>query len=223
MKGCALFVTALLSAGAGSAFAQTADERIERGLAHAREVGVPVELLESKIAEGKAKGIPMDRIAAAVEHRLAVLERAGGALRGQPGVGPADLTVAADALESGVSEKVLRTLAETAPRERRVVAIATLDQLARRGVPVDKALERVRDALRRGPEALLNLPAQAGEDGSPRRPGPGPGPGGDVRPAEGGHSGPPLNAPPPGGGGEPVRPSNGGSGTPGADGRRGRK
>ena len=41
----------------------------------ALEAGIPVSLLERKIAEGKAKGVPMDRIAAAVQHRLEALTR----------------------------------------------------------------------------------------------------------------------------------------------------
>ena len=114
---------------ADAAMAQTAQERIDAATAHAREAGIPVTLLESKVAEGKAKGIPMDRIAAAVERREAAIEKASQALRGRPDVGAADLSVGADAIETGVSAAVLKAIADSAPRDRRVVAIAALTEL----------------------------------------------------------------------------------------------
>lgn len=184
--------------------AQTPEERIHKGLARAREAGIPVALLESKIAEGKAKGVSMERIAAAVERREAALERASQALSGKPDIGSADLAVAADAVESGVSEAVLRAIAETTPRERRAVAIAALTQLVQLGHVPEKALERVREALKRGPDALLNLPAQAGaaagqRDGRPDVQTPG---------AAGrrGGAGPPAGVPGPGNRPQPTRP-----------------
>lgn len=157
----AVFVAAsLLVAGVAAAQVQPPQERINAALARAREVGIPVALLESKIAEGKAKGVSLDRVAAAIERRQAALERASQALRGQADAGSA-LAVAADALESGVNEAVLRSAAESAPRERRNVAIAALTELVHQGHAPESALERVRDALKRGPDALANLPAEA--------------------------------------------------------------
>ena len=47
---------------------------------HPPQERIPVSLLQSKIAEGRAKGIPMDRIATAVESRLRNLEHAKIAL-----------------------------------------------------------------------------------------------------------------------------------------------
>jgi hypothetical protein len=49
--------------------AQNAEERIAAAMQYAQNAGIPVSLLDSKVQEGKAKGIPMDRIAAAVERR----------------------------------------------------------------------------------------------------------------------------------------------------------
>jgi hypothetical protein len=185
------------------ALAQTPQQRIDAATAHAREAGIPVTLLESKVAEGKAKGIPMDRIAAAVERRESALERASQALRGRPNVTAADLSVGADAVESGVSAAVLKTLAETAPKDRRVVAIAALTELVRQGRVPDAALERVRDALKRGPDALANLPAQAAEgargngrpDGQP-----------DSAGGRGRGQGPPASVPAPGSSTQPTKP-----------------
>lgn len=194
----AMLVLALPGADRAIAQVQPPQERINTAIARAREVGIPVALLESKIAEGKAKGVSLERIAAAIERREAALERASQALRGQADVGTADLAVAADAIESGVSEAVLRALAETAPRERRVVAIAALSQLVQLGQVPEAALERVRDALKRGPEALANLPAEAA-GAAGRRSGP-PSiqtPGATGAPA-GGQVGPPASVPAPG-------------------------
>jgi hypothetical protein len=102
----------------------------------------------------------MERIAAAVERREAALEKAHDALHDQPDADES-LGVGADAVEAGVSQSVLKTLAQSAPRDRRNVAIAALTELVQQGHPSEAALERVRDALRRGPDALANLPAEA--------------------------------------------------------------
>jgi hypothetical protein len=148
----------------------TSDSRIAAAFARASATGIPVGLLESKLAEGKAKGVPMDRIAGAIERRLAGLERAREALAGRGQVNAADLAVAADALDSGVSAAVLRAIAESAPQERRAVAIAALTQLVQLGHVPERALEQVREALQRGPQALADLPVQAA--GSSGKPGP---------------------------------------------------
>jgi hypothetical protein len=192
--------------GAEFADAQTSQQRIDTALMRAGEAGIPVSLLESKIAEGRAKGVSMDRIAAAVERREVALERASQALKGRPEIEAADLSIGADAVESGVSEAVLRTLAETAPRDRRVVAIAALTELVRQGQVPQAALDRVREALKRGPDALANLPAQAAA-------GKGRGTGSsDVQQPETdggrgrGQSGPPASVPSPGGASAPTKP-----------------
>jgi hypothetical protein len=184
--------------------AQTAQERIDAASAHAREAGIPVTLLESKVAEGKAKGIPMDRIAAAVERREAALEKASQALRGRPDIGAADLSVGADAIETGVSAAVLKAIADSAPRDRRVVAIAALTELVREGNVPEAALDRVKDALKRGPDALANLPAQAAS-GQDRSGGQQNAPGSNGQ-GRGGAQGPPSSVPAPGTSTEPTKP-----------------
>ena len=76
MKAIIRLLTAiLLLLPPAAAFAQTPDADVQRTLERARQSGIPVELLQSKIAEGRAKGVPMERIAAAVARRLTVLER----------------------------------------------------------------------------------------------------------------------------------------------------
>ncbi|HEX6747126.1 MAG TPA: hypothetical protein VF092_07485 [Longimicrobium sp.] len=144
--------------------AQTPAQRMQAARQRASQVGIPVALLESKIAEGRAKGVAEDRIAAAVERRLASLQRARGAMAGQPPVAltGADLNVGADAIEAGVEPGVLGRLARAAAPDRRAVAIAVLTELVQQGLASEVALQRVTTALARGPEALRRLPGEQG-------------------------------------------------------------
>lgn len=207
-------VVALALAGAVTAGAQVQppQERINTALGRARQVGIPVALLESKIAEGKAKGVSLERIAAAIERRQAALERANQAMRGQAELA-SSLAVGADAIESGVSETVLRSVADSAPRDRRNVAIAALTELVHQGQAPEAALERVRDALKRGPDALTNLPAQASSrgQGSANGQGQGQGQGNSGRRA-GAEPGPPAGVPAPGDPPQSQKPDNTGRG-----------
>ena len=77
-----------------------ADARINVALESAVQAGIPVSLLERKVAEGQAKGVPMARIAAAVEHRLDALTQAHDALlkAGLRSTTEGELSVAADAV-----------------------------------------------------------------------------------------------------------------------------
>lgn len=165
MKGMRFIGAAMLAAAlAAPASAQDPEQRIASALERARAAGLPVQLLESRIAEGRAKGLPMDRIAFAVEQRAAGLERASQALAaalGEEEVTEQDVGLGADALEAGVSEAVLGQIAVTSGRERRTVAIAALTYLVAEGTVPEEALNRVKDALARGDDALLNLPAAA--------------------------------------------------------------
>jgi microcompartment protein CcmK/EutM len=161
----ALVVLALLPA---AVIAQSPQQRLDAAVTRAQETGIPVSLLQSKIAEGRAKNIPMDRIASAVENRLRNLERAKTAMnRGAGDVDGAQLSVGADAIGAGVSEAVLTQIATSAGHEQRAVAVAALTQLVLHGTAPDAALLQVKDALAHGPQALANLAAQAGAAGRP--------------------------------------------------------
>ena len=182
----ALLLSCVAASGAG---AQDPARRIEAARRQAAAGGLPVEVLDDKVAEGRAKGVPLDRVAAAVEHRLAGLTRAREVMG--RGVSPADLASGADALDAGVSAQVLTILSAQAPPRERAVAVAVLAQLVREGAASERALQRVQAALRRGPDALRELPAQAagqarGQPGGPPA-GAGPGRGG----------GPPAGVPAP--------------------------
>jgi hypothetical protein len=208
----AVVALALECTGAALAQAQAPQERINTVLARARQVGIPVALLESKIAEGKAKGVSLERIAAAIERRETALERANEALRNEPDAA-SSLAVAADAIDSGVSQAVLREVAGNAPRDRRNVAIAVLTELVKQGHAPEAALGRVRDAVRRGPDALSNLPAEAGGRGRGGGPPDGQGQGSGTGRAGGDSgSGPPAGVPAPGKPPQAGRPDDAGAG-----------
>ena len=136
----------------------SAAARIEAARARVQAAGVPAELINDKVAEGQAKGIPPGRVAAAVEARAAALVRAAGVMRRGAGVSAQDLRVGADALQAGVSEAILGRISEVASSDVRAIAIAVLTQLVRQGEPPGSALQRVENALAEGPDALQNLP-----------------------------------------------------------------
>jgi len=160
-----LLAPAALPAQDSTAASQPAAQaRIDAALSAAAQAGVPASLLERKLAEGKAKGVPMDRIAAAVEQRLQALSEAHGALMdaGLTSTTEGELSVAADAVQAGVSHSSLVTLSRGAPDGSRAVAIAVLGDLVAAGQASSQALARVEGALERGPEALANLSAETG-------------------------------------------------------------
>lgn len=164
IAGALLLAPTLLAAQAATTDpAAAARARVEAAMQAAVEGGIPVALLEQKVAEGKAKGVSMDRIAAAVEARLAGLVRASEVLTeaGLTGATNAELSVAADAVQAGVGGTALATISTTAPPDRRVVAIAVLADLVAMGRAPDRALTEVQAALQRGPAALANLRAEA--------------------------------------------------------------
>jgi len=145
------------------AAAETPQERIDQAMARAKDAGIPVELLESKVAEGRAKGIAADRIATAVQNRLHSLEQAKLIMtRGANDVDAAQLSVGADAISAGVGEAVLEKIAASTDRDRRTVAVAALTQLVLHGMTPEAAFLRVKEALARGPQALASLAAQPG-------------------------------------------------------------
>jgi hypothetical protein len=193
---------------------QTPEQRIEAAMQRALQAGVPIELLESKVAEGRAKNVAMERIAAAVEARYTALERARLAMARRGDVTQAELGLGADAMQSGVSEVVLGAIVDRAEGEQRAVAIATLTELVLMGHVPEHALARVTEALSRGPAALMNLPAQARAQQRQGPPAGVPAAGGQTGP----RGGPPASVPAPGQGpqgGKPTTPPKPPAGPPG--------
>jgi hypothetical protein len=204
MKSKLRLLIAILLLLPAAASAQTPQADVQRTLQRARQAGIPVELLESKVTEGLAKGVPMDRIAGAIERRLVILQRVRTDIDPNHQFSSEELGVAGDALATGVKEEVLKTISDNAPRERRAAAIAALSELVRLGHPSEEALRRVTQALNRGPEALMNLPGQAAAASARRGPPGGP-PGADA--ASQGRGGPPAGVP--GRGKPPIKPGSG--------------
>lgn len=170
MRTTTLYLTALLAALPAALAAQGspaagagADARVEAALETALGAGIPVSLLERKIAEGKAKGVPMDRIAAAVEKRLEALMKAREAMTqaGLESTTEGELSVAADAVQGGVSQTALAAISQRSSGDNREVAIAVLTDLVAMGHASEQALVQVEAALARGPEALANLRAES--------------------------------------------------------------
>lgn len=194
-----------LVATAAQVHGQDPQQRLASALERARAAGLPVELLESKIAEGHAKNVPLHRIAFAVEQRATAMGRAAevlGATLPDAPVPPADIAVGADALQAGVDEAALARVAGSAGHERRTVAIAALGQLVAGGVLPDEAIRRIEAAMQRGDQALMNLPGMAGQavqgqGGPPAGVPPAGKPAGTGRPPG---AGPPGGGPPGGGG-----------------------
>lgn len=185
----------------------------------AAERGAPAGPLLDKALEGAAKGVPVDRIAPALEAFAGRLERSAG-LVGPPA--SADAVVAgADALSRGVPAGEVRRVARSAPADGRAVPLVVLGDLVEAGVPAGRAADVVGEAVRggRSQQELLRIPGRVrrmirqgvpparAADRAPGPPGRG-GPPGDV-PAGGG---PGSGA----GGGPPVPPGSGppGSGPP---------
>lgn len=152
----------LLPVGVNAQQGASSEARVQAALEAAASAGLPISLLESKIAEGRAKGVAMDRIALAVEARLEALTKASAAMQRAriESTTVGDLSIAADAVQAGVSETALVEISRRAPQERRAVAVAVLANLVALGHGSEQALGQVRAALGRGPRALLNLQAR---------------------------------------------------------------
>ncbi len=169
MRTKTLFLAAVLGLAPAALFAQDstaatgADARVEAALQTAVSAGIPVSLVERKVAEGKAKGVPRERIAGAVEKRVAALVQARDAMTraGLESTTEGELSVAADAVQAGVSQAALATISRSAPPDRRTVAIAVLADLVAQGQASDRAAAQVQTALAHGTEALANLSAES--------------------------------------------------------------
>src|SRR5262245_66409171 len=112
-------------------------------MTRSQQVGIPLSLLQSKIAEGRAKGVAMDRIATAVERRLRNLEQAKVVMaRVANDVDAAQLSVGADAIGRGSSDAVLEKITASAGRDRRAVAVGVVTQVVLPGLPAEAGLGR---------------------------------------------------------------------------------
>lgn len=132
--------------------------------------GVPGEPLFAKALEGAVKRVPPDRLVAGVRAHAGRLQMAREALG--PGANAPLLVAGADALQRGVPADALRALPSDRPRSP--VALLVLAELMESGVPTDRALETVQQAMRQRIQdrRMLDIPARVRRlvrDGVPPR------------------------------------------------------
>ncbi len=139
------------------AFPAQAVSQIEVVLADAQAAGVPTEPLVAKVLEGAAKGVPAERVVAALS---AYAERLGEAhaLVGEDR-DPGAVVAGADALRRGVPAEAVRSLAGHGAGEL-AVPLVVLGDLMEAGVPVDYAYEVVQRARdqQHDPDEMLAIP-----------------------------------------------------------------
>jgi len=128
----------------------------------ARQAGIPSDPLFNKALEGVAKHVPADQLLPAVNRYALRLREAHGAF-GQGAPGP--LVVAgADALQRGVDVDALRRLGrgEGGGPGPSPMAVLVLADLVEAGVPAERALGVLQEALRMRAreQEMLGIPAQ---------------------------------------------------------------
>ena len=134
-------------------------------VADAAARGLPVDPLVEKAIEGGAKGVPADRVIAAVRTIAGRLGEAMNALHEGGIAAPSGEVVAggADAINAGLTNTNVRDLARASrPPYDPALTLRVAATLAALGVPANKATQLVEDAIRAGrsPADLLALPAQ---------------------------------------------------------------
>lgn len=155
MRSTFLTVATLTLAATGLTAQESARERAQRVLAPdvyaqltelATEVsatGVPDEPLYTKALEGAAKRVPPDRLVPAVRDYATRLAEARQAFGG--GASVPLLVAGADALQRGVPRDALRSLPSDRPRSP--MAVLALTELIESGVPRDRAIQILREAI----------------------------------------------------------------------------
>jgi len=138
---------------------------VQQLAADAAARGLPVDPLVQKAIEGGAKGVPADRVAAAVRGVAAQLDAAATALR-QGGLTSPDtgaIATGAFALNAGLGGKEISELARAGGSAySAAVTLRVAGTLAALGVPAAETVALVSAAIRAGqpPAELLALPAR---------------------------------------------------------------
>src|SRR3989442_3116513 len=135
--------------------------------------GLPVEPLVQKAIEGAAKGVPADRVIAAVRTLAGRLSEARQAVRSGGVAAPSGDVVegGADALNAGISPRQVSDLVRVSqPPQDPALTLRVAATLAALGVPPKQALELVQGMINAGrsPSHLLGLPGE-GQAGVARR------------------------------------------------------
>jgi len=169
-----LFVLAVVpGALAGQDVAKQLDRRVPPAVrqavvtiaADAAARGLPVEPLVEKAIEGGAKGVPADRVIAAVRVLAGRLGDAMGALRAAGVAAPSADVVegGADALNAGLTSGDVRDLVRVSrPPYEPSLTLRVAATLVALGVPPEQALRLVNAMITAGrsPGDLLTLPAE---------------------------------------------------------------
>jgi len=135
-------------------------QRIEAIAQAGAAQGIPDEPLFNKALEGFAKRVPTDRLLPVVEGYAARLGVARSAF-GMSSTVPL-LVAGADALQRGVTVEALTSLAQVEGQGRSPVAVLVLADLVETGVPTERALSVLREAMqqRTREEGMLDIPEQ---------------------------------------------------------------
>lgn len=131
--------------------------RIEEIIVSAEAASVPSNPLVSKALEGAAKGVPADRVIAALSGYASRLSEAAGLIGSRQDA--MDIVATADALRRGVPAPTVQQLV-AAHTGSLSVPLVVLGDLLEAGVPIDGAYEVVNSALtaEQAPEELLAIP-----------------------------------------------------------------
>lgn len=120
--------------------------------------GIPDEPLFNKALEGMAKRVPPDRLMPVIEAYAGRLGQARSAFG--PAASVPLLVAGADALQRGVPPEALRSLDSRATRSP--MAVLVLAELHETGVPTDRAIAVLREAIaqRTREDRILDIPAE---------------------------------------------------------------
>lgn len=120
--------------------------------------GVPAAPIFNKALEGWAKRVPPERLMPAIREHAGRLHQAHDALG--PAADVSLLVAGADALRRGVPADALRSLPRDRPRSP--MALLVLAELLESGVPTDRALQTLRQAIqqRTRDDRMLDIPAR---------------------------------------------------------------
>ena len=140
--------------------------RAVQGIAQdAQARGLPVEPLIQKAIEGGAKGVPADRVIAAVQQLSARLDEARSALRDAGIQQPTAeaLESGAYGLSAGLNARQVRDLGRLSqPPYDPALTLRVAATLAALGVPPQRGLQLMEHMIKagRGPSDLLDLPSE---------------------------------------------------------------
>jgi len=129
--------------------------------------GLPIDPLIQKAIEGNAKGVPADRVAAAMRLVVSQLDASHTALGGSPALAADTVAVAAGAfaLNAGLKDGDVAALSRSvadAPASDVIVGLRVAGTLVALGVPPAETVNLVQATLKAGRPAgeLLGLPGQ---------------------------------------------------------------